>query len=443
MSESYACSACGFAAKKWFGRCPECGSWSTAVAPREAPALELLTLSGDSAAPDRISTGITELDRVLGGGVVEGSVVLLAGEPGIGKSTLVLEALAEISRNAQCVLVTGEESPAQVSARAGRLRLEISDLKVAATTSLSATVVAMEAECPAVIVVDSVQTLHDDDIQHAVGSPTQVRQSAAALVEVAKRTGTAVILVGHVTKEGSVAGPKALEHVVDAVLMLEGDRSGTLRLLRAEKNRFGPCDETGVFVMGERGLTGVPDPSAMFLEDRHPEVAGSVVFPTLDGTRTLLVEVQALTISSGLPQPRRVAIGLDHRRVALIAGVLQQNEASLSGRDLFAAVAGGITIKEPACDLAVALACWSSVTDKPVDPRLVVLGEVGLGGEVRRVQAVQRRLAEAARMGFTRALVPRGNAEPRDDIEVVSVTHLTDACAAASLRDSVTAQFTT
>lgn len=433
MSESYACSACGFTAKKWFGRCPECGSWSTAIAPRKAPEFELLALSADAAAPDRLDTGITELDRVLGGGLVEGSVVLLAGEPGIGKSTLVLEALAEMSRNVPCVLVTGEESLAQVSARAGRLRLEVLNLKVAATTSLSATVVAMETERPAVIVVDSVQTLHDDDSDHAVGSSTQVRQSAAALVEVAKRTGTAVILVGHVTKEGSVAGPKALEHVVDAVLMLEGDRSGTLRLLRAEKNRFGPCEETGVFVMGERGLTGVPDPSAMFLEDRHPEVAGSIVFPTLDGTRTLLVEIQALTISTGLPQPRRVAIGLDHRRLALIAGVLQQSEASPNGRDLFVAVAGGLTIKEPASDLAVALACWSSVTAQPVDPRLVAVGEVGLGGEVRRVQAVQRRLAEAARMGFTRALVPRGNAEPRTDIEVVAVTHLSDAFATSSL----------
>ena len=438
---AFACDTCGYEAAKWFGRCPDCGAWSSAVTPQEGSegTLEVVTLGAAGPTPDRIATGIAELDRVLGGGIVAASVTLMAGEPGIGKSTLALQALTCIAGSGRsCLLVTGEESLAQVATRATRLQLDASSLKVASSTSLQSVIRTLERDEVEVVVIDSIQTLQDSATPSSPGSPAQVRIVASHLVEVAKRTGVAIVLIGHVTKDGAVAGPKTLEHVVDAVITLEGERSGTLRLLRAAKNRFGPCDETGVFTMTGLGLEPVLDPSAMFLEDRHPDVAGSVVFPTLDGTRTLLVEVQALTVASELPQPRRVAIGLDARRVALVGGVLQQSKKkSAAGRDLFVAVAGGMEVKEPAVDLAVALSCWSSASDRSIDPGLVVLGEIGLGGEIRRVQGVGRRLAEAARMGFTRALVPRGNHEQRNDIEVIPLAHLSDALDLSFLRSSL------
>jgi DNA repair protein RadA/Sms len=439
MAERFSCRDCGFAAAKWFGRCPDCGAWSSASAPAGGAAIEIVRLSDAGASPERIVCGIREFDRVLGGGIVAGSVILLAGEPGIGKSTLVLEALAELGRSGRdCLLITGEESLAQVASRATRLEMDAGVLQVAASTSLQAAVTALDERRPDVLVIDSIQTLHDESLDQTPGSPTQVRHSSACLVELAKRTGTAVVLVGHVTKEGSVAGPKTLEHVVDTVLTLDGERSGTLRFLRAVKNRFGPCDETGVFVMGERGLEPVADPSAMFLEDRRDGIPGSVAFPALDGTRPLLVEIQALVTEATAPQPRRVTIGLDARRFMLVAGViLEHGDISLAGKDAFVAAAGGLTVKEPACDLAIALACRSAVTADPIDPSLVAIGELGLGGEIRRIQGVERRLAEAARLGFRRALVPKGNATQRADIEVVPVSHIGEALDAGAQRDSL------
>jgi DNA repair protein RadA/Sms len=376
-------------------------------------AVVVRSLADGAGAPVRFSSGVDELDRVLGGGFVPGSVLLLAGEPGIGKSTLVLQMLNGTgAAGRRTLLVTGEESLDQVAMRAARLGLSGEALRAAATTSLQGVLAATRSESPAVLVVDSVQTLQNDGLDHPPGSVTQVRESAAALVEVAKLTGTVIVLVGQVTKDGGVAGPKSLEHIVDVVVTLEGDRGGVMRLLRTTKNRFGSCDETGVFLMSESGLEPVSDPSAMFLADRRAGVPGSIVFGGLEGTRPLLVEIQALACMSGLPQPRRVAIGLDARRLLLLTGVLSERAGlPLKSVDLFVAAAGGLAVKEPAADLAVALAIHSAVVDVAGPADVVAVGEIGLGGEVRRVPGIERRLAEAARLGFRGAIVPNGVGE--------------------------------
>ena len=407
------CTGCGHRSPRWFGRCPECNAWSSAESgglSLAGDAALVTSLADRAAAPPRLPTGMDEVDRVLGGGLVAGSVVLLAGEPGIGKSTLILQIIGGIlARGERCLLATGEESLDQVALRAGRLGVPLDRVRAAATSSLQEIVSACSAETPDVLVVDSIQTVESDDVEQGAGSVVQVRESSAALVAFAKRTGTVVIMVGHVTKEGSVAGPKTLEHMVDVVIALDGDRSGTLRVLRASKNRFGSCDETGVFVMSGAGLEDVADPSAMLLEDRHAGVPGSVVFPGLEGSRPMLVEVQGLVTPTQLVQPRRVAIGLDARRLSLVLAVLSKSEVSFGQRDVFAAAAGGLAIREPAADLAVCVAMESALTDRPIDPGLVAIGEIGLGGEVRRVPGVDRRIAEAERLGFTSALVPRGS----------------------------------
>lgn len=438
MKNAYSCSACGFSAGKWFGRCPECGEWSTAGAATAEAALEVVTLGAPAAAPVRRATGLDELDRVLGGGLVPGSVVLLAGEPGIGKSTLVLQVLDALNGSCASLLVTGEESVEQVGMRAARLGLDGKGLKIAPSTSLRAVIAACETHRPDVLVVDSIQTLHDESIDGTAGSPLQVRSAAARLVEIAKGARVTVILVGHVTKEGTVAGPKTLEHVVDAVLTLEGERSGRLRLLRATKNRFGPCDETGVFVMVDKGLAPVPDPSAMFLEDRHADVPGSVVLPTLDGTRPVLVEVQALVKETDLPNARRVPIGLDARRLTMMIGILQMRaQLDLAKQDVFVAAAGGLNVKEPAADLAMCLAIYSALNDNVLDARTVVFGEVGLAGEVRSVHSLERRLAEAARMGFETALVPKKGTKDVEGLRVIGVRDIREAIENAPwMRDS-------
>ena len=434
MSQTFACAECGFAASKWFGRCPDCGAWSSALTPSAPDALQIVTLDGKAETPARRPTGSPEVDRVLGGGLVTGSVVLLAGEPGIGKSTLVLQLLNSLE--CASLLVTGEESVQQVGMRATRLGLDRGRLRVAPSTSLAA-VVAASASSPAdILVIDSIQTLRDETLEGSPGSPTQVRGCATRLVELAKATGVTVILVGHVTKEGAVAGPKALEHVVDAVVTLDGERTGRLRLLRTTKNRFGPCDETGVFVMSDAGLQAVPDPSALFLEDRHAGVPGSLILPTIDGTRPLLVEVQAM-VTSDDQDARRSAIGLDARRLSMLVGVLATRaEVPMGRRDVFVAVAGGLNVKEPAADLAMCLALQTARENVTIDPHTVAFGEVGLAGEVRRVHSIDRRLAEAARMGFVRALVPRKGATDARGIEVVPVGDLREAFGAVVARRS-------
>jgi len=433
----HACTACGFGSPRWFGRCPGCGEWSSAPEVNRSDgssAVVVTTLADTHNEVERFSTGLAEVDRVLGGGLVAGGVSLLAGEPGIGKSTLVLQLIDGLVRSHRgALLITGEESIGQVALRAARLGVARDQFRAAATSSLTDVLALAGSERPDVLVVDSVQTLENPELDQSPGSVVQVRECTAALVRYAKATGTCVILVGHVTKEGTVAGPKTLEHIVDSVLALEGERTGTVRLLRATKNRFGSCDETGVFTMGERGLEAVGDPSAMLLADRRTGVPGSVVFSGLEGTRPVLVELQSLVVDGSPPNVRRVPIGVDAKRLALLVGVLNSRvELDLSSKDLFVAAAGGFVIREPAADLPLCLALYSAARNKCVAGDVVAIGEVGLGGEVRRVPGLPRRLAEAARLGFRRALVPRGPTPAVSGLEIIEVADVGHALLAVA-----------
>lgn len=429
----YACSECGHTAARWFGRCSQCSSWGSAFEPGaaddEAAADTIVSLDACGTEGERLATGIGEVDRVLGGGLVDGSVVLLAGEPGIGKSTLVLQLLQGlVSSGSNCLLVTGEESVSQVALRARRLGVDAKSIRALASTSLTSLLGAAERERLDAVVVDSIQTLEDPSLEQTAGSPLQVRHCASHLVRMAKRSGTIVILVGHVTKEGTVAGPKTLEHVVDVVISLEGERSGALRLLRAAKNRFGSCEETGVFVMEGRGLQAVPDPSALFLADRRTGVPGSAIFPSLEGSRPLLVELQALVAQTNQVQPRRVALSIESRRLAMLLGVLDKRAGlGLGSHDVFVSAAGGYAVRETASDLALCLSLYSAHADLPLDPAMVAVGEVGLGGEIRRVPGIERRLAEALRLGFERAIVPCGIDVRVPQLELIEVADLRSA----------------
>ena len=431
------CTACGFDSPRWFGRCPDCGEWNSAaeIAPAGATTggPEVSSLVDSPRDVERFSTGTAEVDRVLGGGLVGAGVVLLAGEPGIGKSTLVLQLIdGLLATDRKALLVTGEESVGQVALRGRRLGVARERFRVASSSSLTDVLRIAKAENPAVIVVDSIQTLENPALEQSPGSVVQVRECAAQLVRHAKTTGAAVIIVGHVTKDGTVAGPKTLEHVVDAVLALEGERTGTVRLLRATKNRFGSCEETGVFTMGERGLETVEDPSAMLLADRRAGVPGSVVFCGLEGTRPVLVELQSL-VAPGTPhQARRVPIGVDAKRLALLIGVLHSRaDVRLTDFDVFVAAAGGLVVREPAADLALCLAVQSAYGNVSIPDEVVAIGEVGLGGEVRRVPGLKRRLAEAARLGFRRALVPNGTRVKIPGLEIIEVDDVRSALALA------------
>jgi DNA repair protein RadA/Sms len=376
-------------------------------------------------------TGLPELDRVLGGGLVPGSVTLLGGEPGIGKSTLLLQALAAMAHaGARVLLVTAEESAQQVRLRAERLGAVADGLHVVAETSLAHVLAHIATTSPDVVVVDSVQTIHDPLLASAPGSVAQVRGCASTLVRAAKADRVATVLVGHVTKEGTLAGPRVLEHLVDTVLAFEGDRHHALRLLRAVKHRFGSTEELGLFEMGEQGLVGVPDPSGLFLADRCPGVPGSVVVPTLDGHRALLVEVQALVSPTTAPQPRRSAQGVDPGRLALLLAVLERRtDVRVATSDVYASAVGGVRVVEPAADLAVALAVASSLRRTPLPDDLVACGEVGLGGELRQVHHTPRRLAEAARLGFTRAVLPVSAPDPPAGVRAIRVPTLAAALA--------------
>ena len=431
-ASTHACGGCGYTASKWFGRCPDCGSWDVSELQQGATeSSAVLRLDVSLAQPTRTSTSIGEVDRVLGGGLVSGGVVLLAGEPGIGKSTLVLQMLAGVGgAGGRALLITGEESLEQVSARAARLRLQDHGIQACAATSISEVMTTASSQRPDVLVVDSVQTLQDPALDQSPGTVTQVRECTARLVSFAKQTGTSVVIVGHVTKDGSVAGPKALEHVVDSVLVLEGERTGSFRLLRAMKNRFGSCEETGVFTMEVHGLEVVADPSSMLLADRLIGTSGSIVFPSLEGTRPVLAELQALVTPQSTQPARRVCTGTDSKRLALVLAVLAQRAAlPLHAHDVFVASAGGIALKEPAADLTVAAAIYSAFHDIPVDPGVIVFGEIGLGGEIRRVPHVERRLKEAARLGFSLAIVPRGSAVKKSQLDVVEVSDVREAFA--------------
>jgi DNA repair protein RadA/Sms len=415
------CTQCSAEHPQWSGRCSACGAWNTLAEELVRPAAAAADPPGDAPAPiaelallhdlDALlagpqPTGIGELDRVLGGGLVRGSVTLLGGEPGIGKSTLLLQLLAWWP--GRTLYVTAEESPQQVRCRAQRLGAVRQDLWLAADTSLAGIVAAIERTRPELVVVDSIQTIAEPALSSPAGSVNQVRACAQQLVVEAKQRDVAVVLVGHVTKDGALAGPRVLEHVVDTVLSFEGERHHALRILRAVKHRFGSTDELGLFEMTGHGLTGVPDPSALFLSDRRSMAPGSVVVPAMDGRRPLLVEVQALAvpIPPGVPG-RRNAQGLDAGRLALLLAVLQRHAGIRTGEhDVYASLAGGLRIVEPGTDLPLALAVASTVTDRPVPEHVVVVGELGLGGEVRQVAHAKRRLAEAVRMGFRQAIVP-------------------------------------
>jgi DNA repair protein RadA/Sms len=413
------CSACGATSPKWLGRCPECDEWGSLVEEAAAPdnrrsdtgalgrvpvAITDVSVGG---AP-RASSGVGELDRVLGGGFVAGSVTLLGGEPGMGKSTLLLHTLAALAAaGKRCLLVAGEESPEQIRLRAERIGALHPDLMVVAETSVPYVLAHADTLRPDVLAVDSIQTVSDPDAPGVPGSVSQVRDCANALVRFAKEERVATVLVGHVTKEGNLAGPRVLEHVVDTVLAFEGDRHHALRLLRAVKHRFGSTDELGVFEMTSDGLRGVPDASALLLADRRPGAIGSMVVPVLDGARPLLVEAQTLVSPTNAPMPRRSAHGLESGRLALIVAVLKERLGVDFGQcDVFASIAGGVRVAEPGADLAVALALVGSNAELAIDSNVVAIGEIGLGGEIRQVPHAARRLGEAARMGFTSAVVP-------------------------------------
>ncbi len=414
----YRCAECGHEVAKWVGRCPECQGWGSIEAAGARPPGRVA--AGSPTAPARPiaevdlhsaqarPTGVTELDRVLGGGLVPGAVVLLAGEPGVGKSTLLLEvAHRYAAAGSRALYVTGEESAGQVRLRAERTSALHGELYLAAESDLAAVLGHLDAVSPGLLVVDSVQTMASAEAEGSPGGVSQVRTVASALITAAKERGLPVVLVGHVTKDGTVAGPRVLEHLVDVVLQFEGERASTLRLVRGVKNRFGPCDEVGCFELRDDGIAGVADPSGLFLSPRDTEVPGTAVTVIVEGKRALLAEVQALVAASSLAQPRRAVSGLDAARVAMVLAVSERRaRIALSGSDVFTATVGGMRVSEPAADLAIALAVASAVSDVPLPAQTVAIGEIGLAGEVRRVAGVGRRLAEAARLGFTRALVP-------------------------------------
>jgi DNA repair protein RadA/Sms len=423
---AYRCDECGHTPPRWVGRCPECQAWGT-VAEVGAGAVGLRPLAaavatGAVTAPARPigdidveaararPTGVAELDRVLGGGLVPGAVLLLAGEPGVGKSTLLLEVARRYAAagGPPALVVTGEESAAQVRLRAERTGALHPRLYLAAETDLAALLAHVEAVSPGLLVVDSVQTVASPVAEGSAGGVTQVRAVAAALIAAAKERGMATVLVGHVTKDGAIAGPRVLEHLVDVVLQFEGERHSTLRLVRAAKNRFGPADEVGCFELTDGGIAGLPDPSGLFLSRRAEPVPGTCVTVTVEGRRPLLTEVQALVARSTLATPRRAVSGLDSARVAMVLAVLERRgRVHLGEQDVFSATVGGVRVTEPAADLAVALAVASAARDRPLPASVVAVGEVGLSGELRRVGGIGRRLAEAARLGFGTALVPR------------------------------------
>jgi len=435
---AYRCGECGWQAAKWAGRCGECQAWGTVEqigmpggrrlrtvhGPVTSPALPIAGINSDSA--QARPTGVGELDRVLGGGLVPGAVVLLAGEPGVGKSTLLLDVAARFAaEDTPTLVVTGEESAAQVRLRAGRIGALDPHLYLAAETDLGAVLAHVENVRPALLVVDSVQTIASPEVDGAPGGVTQVRAVAGALIQVAKERGVATVLVGHVTKDGSIAGPRALEHLVDVVLHFEGERHSRLRVVRAVKNRFGATDEVGCFDLGDAGIVGLPDPSGLFLSHHREPVPGTAVTVALEGRRPLVAEVQALVAPSSLAAPRRATSGLDGSRVAMVLAVLERRGGvDLRKADVYVATVGGVRLAEPAADLAIALAVASAAADRPLPRGLVAVGEIGLAGEIRPVTGAGRRLAEGARLGFGLGLVPPEPDRVPDGIRAVEVADL-------------------
>ena len=437
----FVCGQCGFESRKWLGRCPDCGAWSSLTeqkrpsAPRkdrESAGVQPLT-SGEEQECLRLVTGIGEMDRVLGGGIVPGSLVLIGGDPGIGKSTLILQLLASLAaKSLQVLYVTGEESVGQIRMRAGRLGIREEHILVSTENCVEAIIELAGKMQPALLAVDSIQTVYSEEVGSAPGSVTQVREAAARLLRLAKSNHVPVLLVGHVTKDGAIAGPRVLEHMVDTVLYFEGDRGQIFRILRTVKNRFGSTNEIGVFEMKESGLIGVENPSALFLAERPVHVPGSVVLPSIEGTRPILVEVQALVSRSSLGTARRTAIGADPQRLALLTAVLEKKlGVTLFDHDIFLNIAGGIRIDEPALDLGMVAALLSSFFEKPIEPDTVVCGEVGLAGEVRAVGQMELRLREAGRLGFKAFLMPESSSrqvtgKAKEGMQIIPVRTVED-----------------
>lgn len=438
----YVCSQCGGHSPKWQGQCPHCYEWNSLSEQIETPksSSRFAALAGASRVEflaniqaeetPRFSTGLDELDRALGGGLVRGAVVLIGGDPGIGKSTLLLQALASISQARRVLYVSGEESAQQIALRAQRLEVEQQTIRLLAEIRVEDILNVLQQETPEVVVIDSIQTLYSEQLSAAPGSVSQVRECAAMLTRHAKSSGATLLLVGHVTKEGALAGPRVLEHIVDTVLYFEGDTHSSFRMIRAVKNRFGAVNELGVFAMTDRGLRGVSNPSAIFLSSYRDDVSGSCVLVTQEGTRPLLVEIQALVAESHAPQARRLTVGLEQNRLAMLLAVLHRHgNVACFDQDVFINAVGGVRIIEPASDLAVLLAIVSSLRDRALPPKLVVFGEVGLGGEVRPVARGQERLREAAKLGFARAIVPQANLPKQGfaGLEVFAVSRLDEA----------------
>ena len=446
---AFVCNDCGADYGKWQGQCSECGAWNTITEIRLGPAkrnrdlgqgtrkgfagttAEVRLLKDiDLVEVPRFSSGFSELDRVLGGGFVPGSAILIGGHPGAGKSTLLLQALCGLAEHQQALYVTGEESPQQVAMRADRLGLPVDAVKLMAETDVDEIIGAAESHKPGIMVVDSIQVIHSAAIASAPGSVSQVRECAAQLTRFAKQTGVVLILVGHVTKEGSLAGPKVLEHMIDCSILLEGEQDSRYRTLRSSKNRFGAVNELGVFAMTDRGLREIKNPSAIFLDRAEDPAPGTTVMVVWEGTRPLLVEIQALVDDSALGNPRRVAVGFEQNRLAMLLAVLHRHGGSMVGdQDVFANVVGGVRLVEASADLALLLAVVSSLRNRVLPEDLGVFGEVGLSGEIRPVPSGQERLSEAAKHGFRRAIVPRGNAPKQavEGLEVIAVSRLSEA----------------
>lgn len=445
VSRTFTCQSCGAVTSRWSGRCESCGEWNTIteeaaessgvaggplklVGKTKGRHIALVPMAGETAEPPRLVTGVAEFDRVCGGGLVPGSALLIGGDPGIGKSTLLLQAMAALSKTAPVVYISGEEAIAQVRMRARRLGLADSSVQLGAETNLKDIVSTLEeGKPPAAVVIDSIQTMWTDALESAPGTVTQVRATAQDLVRFAKRRGTAVILVGHVTKDGQIAGPRVVEHMVDAVIYFEGERGHQFRILRAVKNRFGPANEIGVFEMGELGLQEVPNPSALFLGERDGETSGSAVFAGIEGTRPVLVEIQALVAQSSLGTPRRAVVGWDSGRLSMVLAVLDARcGLSLGGQDVYLNVAGGLRINEPAADLAVASALVSSITGTPLPPDCVIFGEISLSGAIRPVSQTEARLKEAEKLGFKRAILPAAAARqrPSTGLDLIEISDL-------------------
>jgi DNA repair protein RadA/Sms len=437
----YICSNCGYESLRWLGKCPECDSWNTfteeiiETGNRKSPSykgtINIKKINEiEGVEKNRIITGIGELDRVLGGGFIPGSVILLGGDPGIGKSTLAMQAASEI--NHKVLYVTGEESTAQIKTRAARLNIKSDDFFVLSETDLNIIIAAINSLSPSLVVIDSIQTMYRSELDNSPGTITQIRECTSQLMDTAKKNGISILIVGHVTKEGFIAGPKVLEHMVDTVIQFEGESHHSFRILRALKNRFGSTNEIGIFEMHEDGLTEVKNPSKVFLSEREKEISGSAITASIEGTRPILLEVQALVTPSNFGNPQRVATGFDYRRLSILLAVLEKRGGyRLSANNVFLNMAGGVKIDEPAVDLAVCCSIASSLTDKIVNSKTVLIGEVGLGGEVRSVGHIEKRIQEAEKLGFEQVFIPRNNLKGlkvnSPGIKVKGVESLTEA----------------